>query len=69
MASRDPTTAKSISLALDWLNKLHVRRVNNSAGEHVSASQVASDEFSRRLQHPGKQLQGTANQRPKGDSR
>ena len=69
MVSRDPTTARSISLALDWLNKLHVRRVNNSTAEHVSASQVATDEFSGRLQHPGKQLQGTATQRPKGDSR
>ena len=69
MALPDPTAAKSISLALDWLNKLHVRRVNTFAGEHVSASQVTTDEFCRRLEQPGKQVQGTANQRSKSDWR
>ena len=63
MASHDPTAAKSISLALGWLNKLHERRVNNSTGEHVSASQVANDEFSRRLEHPDKRLRPSAIQR------
>ncbi len=59
MASHDPTATRSISLALDWLAKLHVRRVNNSTGEHVSASQVANDEFSRRLEQPDKRLRAS----------
>ena len=63
MASHDPTVAKSIGLALDWLNKLHERRVNNVTQEHVSASQVANDEFSRRLEQPDKQLRVSAIQR------
>ena len=67
MALRDPTAAKSISLALDWLNKLHVRRVNTFTGEHVSASQVTADEFCRRLEQPRKQVQGTASQRSMDD--
>ena len=69
MASHDPTAAKSISLALDWLNKLHVSRVDNSTKEQVTASQVADDEFRRRLERPDKRVRGSAVDRPTDDSR
>ena len=69
MASRDPTVDRCVSLALDWLNKLHVSRVDNSTEEPVTASQVADNEFRSRLEHPRKQLQDTANQRTRDDSR
>jgi hypothetical protein len=54
MASRDdPVDGKCISLALDWLSKLHESRVvNNAIGEHVTASQVTTDEFRKRLEQP-----------------
>ena len=69
MASRDPTVDRCVSLALAWLNKLHVNRVDNSTGEHVTASQVTNDEFSRRLERPNKRVRGSAVDRPTDDSR
>ena len=69
MASRDPTVDRCVSLALDWLNKLHVSRVDNSTEGHVTASQVADDEFRRRLEQPAKRLRGSAVDKPTDDSR
>jgi hypothetical protein len=52
VASSESNNAQCISLALDWLSKLHARRVANSTGENVTASQVTNDEFRQRLERP-----------------
>jgi hypothetical protein len=44
-------------------------RVDNSTEEHVTASQVADDEFRKRLEQPDKRLRGSAVDRPADDSR
>ena len=69
VASRDPTVDRCVSLALDWLNKLHVSRVENSTKEQVTASQVADDEFRKRIEQSDKRLRGSAVDRPTDDSR
>jgi hypothetical protein len=69
MASRDPTDDKCISLALNWLSRLHERRVNNRTGEHVSASEVGMDEFRKRLERPMGRDARQSNDRERGGTR